>query len=64
MGSASIVAQLAQHDLIDSYQIVVNPIILGAGKAMFDGLDKHLRLKLTSTRVFKNGNVAVSYERS
>jgi dihydrofolate reductase len=64
MGSASIVAQLAQHDLIDSYQLVINPIILGTGKAMFEGLDKHLQLKLTSTKVFKNGNVVVSYERA
>jgi dihydrofolate reductase len=64
MGSASIVAQLAQHDLIDSYQLAINPIILGTGKSMFDGLDKPLNLKLTNSRTFKNGNVVVSYERA
>jgi dihydrofolate reductase len=64
MGSASIVSQLAQADLIDSYQLVVNPIILGSGKSMFDGLEKHVQLKHTSTRTFKNGNVALSYERA
>ncbi len=64
MGSASIVAQLAAEDLIDAYQLVINPIILGAGKFMFDGLKKHLHLKLMSTRSFKNGNLVVSYERA
>jgi hypothetical protein len=43
---------------------VVNPIILGVGKSMFAGLKKHLRVKLTNTRAFKNGNVVLSYERA
>jgi dihydrofolate reductase len=64
MGSASIVAQLAQRDLIDSYQLVINPVVLGAGKSMFTGLERRLALKLSNTRVFKNGNVVVSYERA
>ena len=64
MGSASIVLQLAEEDLIDAYQLVINPIILGAGKSMFAGLKKHLQLKLTNTRTFKNGNLVVSYERA
>jgi len=64
MGSASIVGQLAKEDLIDAYQLVINPIILGVGKSMFAGLNKHLHLKLTNTRTFKNGNLVVSYERA
>ena len=63
LGSASIVSQLAQLGLIDAYQLVLNPVVLGAGKSMFAGLERRLDLKLTQTRVFKNGNVAVSYER-
>ena len=63
MGSASIVNQLAQRDLIDSLQLVLNPLILGAGKAMFTGVTKQLSLKLTASRVFQNGNVALTYER-
>jgi len=64
MGSASIVAQLAQQDLIDSYQLVINPIVLGVGKSMFTGLERRLPLKLSSTRAFQNGNLVVSYERA
>jgi dihydrofolate reductase len=64
MGSGSIVAQLAQADLLDAIQVVINPLLLGSGKSMFDGLKRALNLKLSDTRTFENGNVAVSYERA
>jgi dihydrofolate reductase len=62
LGSGSIVSQLAQEGLIDEYQIVVNPIILGQGRTMFDGIKDKLFLKLTRTRAFGNGNVFMCYE--
>jgi dihydrofolate reductase len=62
LGSGSIVSQLAQEGLIDEYQIVVNPIVLGAGRTMFDGIKEKLRLKLTKSRAFNNGNVLLCYE--
>jgi dihydrofolate reductase len=62
MGSGSIVSQLAQEGLIDEYQIVVNPVVLGQGRTMFDGVTKMLTLRLTKTRSFGNGNVVLSYE--
>ncbi len=62
LGSGSIVAQLAQEGLIDEYQIVVNPVVLGAGKTMFEGVKEKLNLKLTKTRAFGNGNVLLCYE--
>ncbi len=46
LGSGSIVAQLAPTGLIDEYQIVLNPIVLGAGRTMFEGLERSLPLKL------------------
>jgi len=63
-GSASIVSQLTQEKLIDEYQVVVFPLILGSGKSMFDGVKDRLRLRLTGTRAFKNGNVVLYYERA
>ena len=62
LGSGSIVSQLAQEGLIDEYQIVVNPVVLGKGKTMFDGIKEKLTLKLTRTRTFGNGNVLPCYE--
>ena len=38
LGSGSIISQLAQAGLIDEFQIVVNPVALGKGSALFDGI--------------------------
>ena len=62
LGSGSIVSQLAQEGLIDEYQIVVNPVVLGKGRTMFDGIKETLTLKLTRTRAFGNGNVLLCYQ--
>ncbi len=64
LGSGSIVSQLTQDGLIDEYQVVVNPIVLGNGRTMFEGVKQKLKLKLklTKTRAFGNGNVFLSYE--
>ncbi len=61
-GSGSIVSQLTPHGLIDEYQIVVNPVVLGKGRTMFDGIQEKVPLKLTSTRAFGNGNALLCYE--
>ncbi len=62
LGSGSIVAQLAEEDVIDEYQIVVNPIALGGGRTMFDGIKEKLNLKLTKSKTFRNGKVFLCYE--
>ena len=62
LGSGSLISQLTQEGLIDEYQIVMNPIVLGSGRTMFDGVKEKLRLKLTKSRTFGNGNVFLSYE--
>jgi len=63
MGSGSIVSQLTQEGLIDEYQIVVIPIILGQGRTLFEGITEQRYLKLIKTRAFGNGNVLLCYER-
>jgi dihydrofolate reductase len=62
LGSGSIVAQLAGAGLIDEYQIVINPTALGGGRTLFEGIPERLNLQLKGTRVFKNGNVLLSYD--
>ena len=62
MGSGTIVSQLTQERLIDEYQIVVIPVVLGAGRTMFDGVNGRLGLALAETRGFRNGNVLLRYE--
>jgi dihydrofolate reductase len=64
LGSGSIVSQLAQEGLIDEYQFLVNPIVIGKGRTMFEGIRDKIALKLTKTRIFGNGNVLLTYEQA
>ena len=61
LGSGSLVAQLTQERLIDEYRIVVNPEILGHGRALFAGVEKPQTVKLRQTRAFGNGKVLLTY---
>lgn len=57
-GSGSIVALLTQHGLIDEYQLVITPRVLGAGRTPFT----HGRaLALVDSEAFPNGNVRLRY---
>jgi dihydrofolate reductase len=46
MGSASLAAQLIEHDLVDEYRLMIEPILLGGGKRIFpeDGTARPLQL--------------------
>lgn len=61
LGSGSIVSQAAAAGLVDELQVVVNPVVLGQGTSMFGTIAQDLRLTLTRTRVFGNGNVLLCY---
>lgn len=61
LGSGSIVAQLARAGLVDEYQLVVNPIALGQGRTLFEGLEEKLTFKPTQTRTFGNGKILLCY---
>jgi dihydrofolate reductase len=61
LGSGSIVTQLARAGLIDTFQVVVNPVALGGGRSLFSGLRRPLDLVTTQSRVFGNGSVVVWY---
>jgi dihydrofolate reductase len=60
-GSGSIITQLAPTGLVDEYQMVVVPVVIGKGRTMFEGMKGKLSLKPTRTRTFKNGNVLMCY---
>ena len=63
-GSGSIVSQLTDHSLIDEYQFVVNPTLLGAGRQLFNGVSKRSGLKLLEAQAYQSGNVLLRYERA
>ena len=63
LGSGSIVSYFAQHGLIDEISLMVNPVILGGGRSIFQGVKERLHLKLLEERTFKvPGNVLLHYE--
>jgi dihydrofolate reductase len=62
MGSGTIISQLTPERLIDSYQVVVNPLVLGEGRTMFEDVKEIVNLKLKTTRAFGNGNVVLTLE--
>jgi dihydrofolate reductase len=62
-GSGTIASQLAQHDLIDEYQFVVAPVLLGDGRTLISGVTKNTGLKLAEAKPYKSGNVMLRYTR-
>lgn len=60
-GSGTIASQLAQNNLIDEYQFVVGPILLGDGRTLIDGISRTTRLELLEAKPYKGGNVMLRY---
>ncbi|MRS04864.1 dihydrofolate reductase [bacterium] len=61
-GSGDLSANFIKANLIDQFQFVVNPILLGSGTPLFKHLPAPVKLKHLSTRTFTNGNVFLTYE--
>ncbi len=62
-GSANLVQDFSQLGLIDEYQLLVHPIVLGGGKPLFKGIVEPITLKLLRTATYNNGVVVLYYER-
>ncbi len=61
LGSGSIVSQFTSHGLIDEFQIVVVPVVLGKGRSLFEGITGQVNLQLIHSQPFMNGNVVLTY---
>ena len=60
-GSADLVDLLRRHNLVDEYQLLVYPLILGNGKRLFKETNDQVGLKLVDNRTFSSGVLALSY---
>lgn len=60
-GSATLVQTLMQHDLVDRYRLLVYPVVLGAGKRLFNA-GTTATLKLVSVQSFSSGVTDLIYE--
>jgi dihydrofolate reductase len=61
-GGVTLPLALAELGLIDEYEFVVHPRIVGHGPTLFAGLSKLIDLKLVSRLEFGSGAVAMRYE--
>jgi len=49
--------------LIDEYQFVVCPVLLGNGQPLLSGLSKGVRLDLVEAKKYQSGDVLLRYAR-
>jgi dihydrofolate reductase len=61
-GGVKLPLALTELGLIDEYEFVVQPRLVGHGPTLFAGLSKHVDLKLVSRLEFASGAVAMRYE--
>ena len=61
-GGVKLPLALAELGLIDEYEFVVHPRLIGHGPTLFAGLSKLIDLKLVSREEFGSGAVAMRYE--
>jgi dihydrofolate reductase len=60
-GGVKLPMALAELGLIDEYEFVVHPRLVGHGPTLFAGLSKFVDLKLVGRREFRSGAVAMRY---
>jgi dihydrofolate reductase len=63
VGGVDIPSQLIELGLVDEFYFIVQPIIAGEGRRLFDGvsLPEKLQLKLVDSKIFKSGCVGLHY---
>ena len=61
-GGVKLPLALAELGLIDEYEFVVHPRLVGHGPTLFAGLSKYVDLKLVNRQEFASGAVAMRYE--
>jgi dihydrofolate reductase len=64
MGSASLATQLVEHDLVDEYRLMIEPVLLGGGKRVFPGDGRARRLELASVSTSGTGVLICTYRRA
>ena len=61
VGGATLVATLLNENLLDELRLIVHPILLGGGKALFAGVKKRRSLTLVKAESTESGRVILTY---
>jgi len=62
VGSRSLIVTLLNLNLIDEFQICVQPVIAGKGLSLLENIDDRINLKLLKTKTFSSGSIVLYYE--
>jgi dihydrofolate reductase len=63
LGSGGLIHSLREHDLIDSYLLMIHPVLLGTGRRLFDHGVPSAELRLADSVTTTKGVVIATYER-
>ncbi|HVO76243.1 MAG TPA: dihydrofolate reductase family protein, partial [Ignavibacteriaceae bacterium] len=63
IGGISLANALMKEGLIDEHWLVVQPIILGKGKHLFQNINERKNLKFIDMKIFKSGVAALHYQK-
>jgi dihydrofolate reductase len=61
VGGSNLALSFMRAGLIDEFRFTINPVVIGAGTPIFQGLDRQLKLELIKTRKFRSGNIMHYY---
>jgi dihydrofolate reductase len=61
LGSGALVRALIRHDLVDEYQLLIHPLVLGSGRKLFDD-GQYAKLRLTNSVTTTTGVVIATYQ--
>lgn len=62
VGSRSLIVTLLNLNLINEFQLSVQPIIAGKGLPLFENINDRIILKLIKTKTFSSGTLTFYYE--
>lgn len=61
-GGAGLTGSLMKHQLVDEIQLAIHPVLLGAGKPLFNNIKDRIKLKLIDSKTYQTGLVSVKYQ--
>jgi len=62
IGSGKLVQTLMEHDLVDQYRLMIDPLVLGTGKRLFRDGSPKTPLRLTDSKTSSKGVLIVAYQ--
>ena len=64
LGSGELIGSLLRHDLIDEFQLMIHPVVLGSGRRLFADGGAYADLRLSDTVTTTTGVIIATYRRS